>query len=171
MMNRFFRMKLNRPKLTFLVCLIIAFLLKVTNAVGQQYNVDPNLEPYLEQFVEEAKEKGIDLSYIYDENITIEFTDKKDNKVASAPSWQYRKTGILIKVRRDRFYGLRTEQGRKYAMFHEFGHDILNLEHSKVGMMRASSFSGFFLPHIDEDRQNGYLYKSLNEMFDIYLNK
>ena len=129
-----------------------------------KYEVDAELEKYLVEFVEVAKANGVDLSYIYKSNITIKYTDKVDGKVASAPSWQNR-DGLFIVVRRANFKN-RTEQGRKYVMFHEFGHDILNLEHSNEGMMRASSYSGFFKEGVDETRQNNYLYKSLKQLFD-----
>ena len=156
----------------FIVCLLLALGMKV--AIGQTYNVAPELEPYLKEFVELAAEKGIDLSYIYDENIVIKFLEKEGNKVASAPSWQARKKGILIFVRRINFNN-RSEEGKKYAIFHEFGHDILNIEHQPKGMMKNTSWTGFFKKaygpnkYFSKENQNKMLYKSLDLMFDLYL--
>ena len=160
----------------FIVCLLLALGMKV--AIGQTYNVDPKLEPYLNEFVELAKEKGIDLSYIYNENITIKFISKKTNDngssvVASSPSWKIRK-GVFVVVRVEAFKN-RSEEGRKYAMFHEFGHDILNIDHQPKGMMKNTSYTKFFKkeygphPYYNKENQSKVLYKSLDLMFDLYL--
>lgn len=140
-----------------------------------KYEVDEALEPYLNEFVALAKENGIDLSYIYDENITIEFLETNiGGKAASAPSWERRKSGILIKVRKPTFYN-RTEEGRKFVMWHEFGHDILNIPHQNKGMMKGSDYYGLFKSY--REGANGYYSKEnqervllimLKDMFNLY---
>ncbi len=134
------------------------------------YDIDPELKQYLTNFVAIAKLQGIDLSYIYSQDITIKFTDY-DNRNHVATAFKRDKPGIHIRVHRGRF-NARTEQGKKYVMYHEFGHDILDLPHSDVGMMRATAYTGFFKPgRFSDERQNNYLYKSLKEMFEKYVAK
>ena len=161
---------------TFIICLLLAIALKVAwswdNIRDPYYNVDPELEVYLEHFIDIAKLKGIDLSYIYEDDIVIKFTDY-DNKNHVATAFRRNKDGIRIMVHRKRF-NERTEEGRKYVMWHEFGHDILDLEHLEEGMMRPTAYTGFFKAyreHITKERMESYLYKSLNGMFDIYLSR
>ena len=128
-----------------------------------RYSVDPRLEKYLIEFVEYASNRGIDVSDIYNHDIIIKMWTRDNGNVAT--SYGRDKDRIVIFVDESRFYA-RTEQGRKYVMFHEFGHDILNLPHSDEGMMRPTSYSGFFKEGVDETRQNNYLYKSLKQLFD-----
>ena len=139
------------------------------------YRVDPQLEPYLELFVDLAELKGIDLTYIYDQPITIRFYNyKPDNDNNVAASYARDKDAIVILVDREKFSN-RSEEGKKYVMFHEFGHDILNFEHLERpdrGMMEPTAYSGFFgwdYVRFSKKRQQSYLYKSLNQMFNRYL--
>ena len=135
------------------------------------YNVAPELEPYLSEFVSLARERGIDLSDIYNHSIVIKFIDvKRKDNVASA--FKRNRDGIFILVHRQSF-SERTEEGRKYVMFHEFGHDILNfphLEHPERGMMEPTAYTGFFRDYVrfDQERQLKYLTYSLNKMFDRF---
>ena len=130
-------------------------------------NVDPLLVPYVDEFLEIASaHHGIDLSHEFADRVFIKFTDRDNGNVAT--SYGRDKSRIVIMVNRERFYN-RTEQGRKYVMWHELGHDVLNLPHSDKGMMRATSYSGFFKEGVDDGRQTAYLYKSLNSMFKFYL--
>ena len=152
----------------FLVCLLLALGIKF--AFGQQYRVDPLLEPYLEEFVEVAAEQGIDLSYIYDSRITIIFTKAENKKNRVGVSYGRNKDNVTILIYRDRFEK-RTEEGRKYVIFHELGHDVLDLPHGEHGMMRPTAYSGFFRAHTEvstKERQEKYLYSSLNQMFIDY---
>ena len=138
------------------------------------YRVDPQLEPYLKEFVNLASLKGIDLTYIYDQPITIKFSSYDESKKRVASSYARSKDAIVILVHRERF-GNRSEEGRKYVMFHEFGHDILNfehLEHPVRGMMEPTAYSGFFgwdYGRFSKKTQQSYLYKSLNQMFNRFL--
>jgi len=161
---------------TFIICILIAIGIKIAyswdNIVDDEpfYNVDPELEVYLNNFVDLAKLKGIDLSEIYEHDIVIKFTEK-ENKNHVATAFRRNKDGIFILVHKRRF-NERTEEGRRYVMYHEFGHDILNLEHLDVGMMRPTAYTGFFREgRFPVERTQSYLYKSLNEMFDIYLER
>ena len=129
-------------------------------------SIDPELMPYFRAFMDIAKLEGIDLSFIYAQKITIKFTDY-DNRDHVATAFGRDEDRVLILVHRARFAN-RTEQGRKYVMWHEFGHDILDLPHLENGMMRATAYSGFFKDTVDDGRQTLYLYNSLKEMLDYY---
>ena len=164
----------------FIVCVLVAIAIKLFVYTGDeisdskpQYKVEKELEQYLRSFVDIAALKGLDLSYIYDQDITIVWEvviNKNSTNVAT--SYGRNKDKIIIVVNKDRFYGKRTEQGRKYVMWHELGHDILNLEHLEEGMMRSTAYSGFFKEgRASKERQDSYLYKSLNGMFDIFIER
>ena len=174
--------KLHYPALTFIVCLIIALGLRVfvfneddISDAKPRYTVEKELEPYLESFVSLASLKGIDLSYIYNKPITIKWMGKamasRGTNVATA--FGRDRDYVTIFVNRDRF-NARTEEGKKYVMFHEFGHDILDfphLENPDRGMMEPTAYTGFFRSYkrFSKEIQEKYLYKSLNKMFDRYL--
>ena len=173
--------KLHYPAIVFAVCLIIALGLRVFVYNGDEisdskprYKVEKGLESYLESFVSLARLKGLDLSYVYDSDITIVW-DRMERGTNVATAYGRNKDKIIIVVNKTRFYQ-RTEEGRKYVMFHEFGHDILNfehLEHPDRGMMEPTAYTGFFKNYdrFSKEIQESYLYKSLNKMFDRYLNK
>jgi len=163
--------------ITFIICILVAIGIKIAysydNIVDREpfYNVDPELEIYLDRFVDLAKLRGIDVSDIYNHDIVIKFTDY-DNKNHVATAYRRDKDGIFIIVHKDRFMN-RTEEGRKYVMWHEFGHDILNfkhLEHPNRGMMEPTAYTGFFKNYerFDKKTQEKYLYTSLNKMFERY---
>ena len=141
------------------------------------YRVDKQLEPYLKSFVNLAAAKDIDLTYIYNQPITIKFyTYKPKNDKNVAASYARNKDAIVILVDKEKFMN-RSEEGRKYVMYHEFGHDILNfehLEHPDRGMMEPTAYSGFFAAdysRFDKNIQRGYLWKSLHKMFDRFIEK
>ena len=150
----------------FLVCLFIALGMKL--ALGQTRRINPDLKPYLNEFIMEAQERGIDVSHIFNQDIIIDYWGRDNGNVAT--SYGRDKDRVVIFVDESRFKA-RTEQGRKYVMFHEFGHDILNLPHLEHGMMRPSSYSGFFKDGVDVNRQNNYLNKSIDGLFDTYLER
>ena len=133
------------------------------------HRIEPELEKYLTSFVDLAALKGIDLSYIYDYDIIIIYASN-DSKNRVATSYGRNKDKIVITVYKPRFEA-RTEEGRKYVMFHEFGHDILNMRHlsgGHRGMMEPTAYTGFFKNYerFSKEKQENYLYKSLNKMFD-----
>ena len=176
--------KLHYPAIVFAVCLIIALGLRVFVFNGDnisdsktRYKVEAELEPYLESFVSLARLKGIDLSYIYNNNITIKWMSDamagRGTNVATA--FGRNKAMVVVFVNKKRFYE-RTEEGRKYVMFHEFGHDILDfthLERPNRGMMEPTAYTGFFKNYdrFTKEIQEDYLYKSLNKMFERYIVK
>ena len=138
-----------------------------------KYRVESDLEPYLKSFVNLAGVDGIDLTYIYSQDITIVWEMNINDKSTNvATSFGRNKDKIIIVVNKERFYG-RTEEGRKYVMFHELGHDVLNFEHLKSperGMMESTAYTGFFKNYdrFDVDRQTKYLYTSLRTMFNRF---
>ncbi len=173
--------KLKRPFLTFIACVIVAIGIKVyfdsADAIKEpKYKVEKELEQYLKSFIDLADLNGIDLSYIYNQDITIVWEaviNKNSTNVATA--FGRDKDKIIIVVNKERFMA-RTEQGRKYVMWHEFGHDILDfkhLDHPERGMMESTAYTGFFRSYerFNEERQNNYLYRSLKGMFDRFKGK
>lgn len=140
---------------------------------GPRYKVDKKYEGYLKSFVALAKLDGIDLSYIYDYDITIvSEVNINPNSTNVATSYGRDKNKIIVVVNEERFMA-RTEEGRKYVMFHELGHDILNFPHlegSERGMMEPTAYTGFFKSYerFDKERQTNYLYRSLRKMFDRF---
>ena len=168
----------KRKLVTFAFCILAAIGIRIAlnwdDIKEPKYNVDPELENYLTSFVNLADLKGIDLSYIYAQDIYIKFTDKeKDNRVATAFKRGY--DGIAIIVDKEKFMA-RTEEGRKYVMFHEFGHDILDFPHlegNERGMMEPTAYTGFFRSYerFSQERQEKYLYTSLNKMFNRFKDK
>ena len=141
-----------------------------------KHRVDPELEAYLTAFVDIAELKGIDLTYIYDQDITIVWEHAiNPNSTNVATSYGRNKDKIIIVVNKERFMA-RTDEGRKYVMWHELGHDILNFEHLKSpdrGMMEGTAYTGFFKNYtrFSKESQESYLYKSLNKMFDRFMGK
>ena len=181
----------TRTGLELFATIVIALLIKIaffSECDGifdkkPKYKVEKELEQYLINFVDLAELKGIDLSYIYDSDITIKFSDF-GHQTNVATAYGRNKDKIIILVDKKRFMQ-RTEEGRKYVMYHEMGHDILNLRHLKKrhelhedeelprGMMEATAYTGFFKNYdrFNKERQESYLYKSLNKMFDRFINK
>ena len=167
----------------FIVCVLVAIAIKLFVYSGDNisdfkdgYRVETELEPYLRSFVDIAALKGLDLSYIYDQRITIVWEhaiNKRSTNVAT--SFGRNKDAIIIVVNQERFMA-RTDEGRKYVMWHELGHDILNFKHLEGGdrgMMEPTAYTGFFKNYerFNKETQQNYLYKSLNKMFDRFINK
>ena len=167
----------------FIVCVLVAIAIKLFVYTGDEirdskdgYRVEAELEPYLRSFVDIAALKGLDLSYVYDERITIVWEhsiNKRSTNVAT--SFGRNNNGIAIVVNKERFMA-RTDEGRKYVMWHELGHDVLNFKHLEGddrGMMEPTAYTGFFKNYerFSKETQQSYLYKSLNKMFDRFINK
>lgn len=91
---------------------------------GADYN------EYLRIFMWEAKNYGLDLDYILEYPIIIEpRTHQNPNFVAWAKE-RDNDEKIHIGINTKLFFSVsRSNRGRLYIMFHEFGHDILNLPH------------------------------------------
>lgn len=134
-----------------------------------RYRVEAELEQYLTDFVAMAELRGIDLTYIYESDIVIVWEhaiNKNSTNVATA--FKRNKDGIAIVVNKKRFNDNRTIEGKRYVMYHEFGHDILNFAHQDEGMMRSTAYSGFFkVGKFPQARREAYLYKSLSDMFNL----
>ena len=166
----------------FVASLLIAYGLGVTQSGdgiedgAPKYRVDDLYKPYLKAFIDMAKLDGLDLTYVYTKDITIvseHVINKNSTNVAT--SYGRNKDKIIIVVNKERFMN-RTEEGRRYVMYHELGHDILNfghLENGDRGMMESTAYSGFFRSYtrFSKERQENYLYTSLKGMFNRFKNK
>lgn len=143
-----------------------------------KYKVEKQYEPYLKSFVDLAMVDGVDLSYIYANSIIIKsmpFVMTTNNNNVAQTYGRSKDKQIIIFVNEEKF-NARTEEGKKYVMFHELGHDVLNflhLESPDRGMMESTAYTGFFKSYerFDKDRQTKYLYTSLGKMFDRYKEK
>lgn len=89
---------------------------------------EPILLEYLDEFVEDAAEYGVDLNYVYNEPIVIRVTDDIANGIGThARSYGVGKKGIFVFFLSDIWYK-RDYFKRKIILYHEFGHDILNIK-------------------------------------------
>lgn len=88
---------------------------------------------YYEIFMWEAENYGVDLDYVRDYPVIIE-PRIHTNKLFIA--WAKEKDNdqrVHIGINKDLFFEQgRTNRGRLFIMFHELGHDILNLEHKST---------------------------------------
>lgn len=106
-------------------------------------------DSYLDQFIADANKRGIDLSHVRDGQIDIYWGDT-DGDIAEAIGMN-EDDSVQIIVNPIIWTEL-SELERKEIMYHEFGHDILNLEHTSHGIM------------MDEE-----LAATDNQMLEIYI--
>ena len=88
------------------------------------------LMPYLYMFVTDAQENGVDLSYVFhnDNKIELKFANLED-KAGKAWAWN-NKRKIKIWIDYD-IWNRMDDQHKIELMYHEFGHDILKLDHNE----------------------------------------
>ena len=88
---------------------------------------------YFEIFMWEAENYGVDLNYVKEHLVIIEpRTNQNPNLVAWAKE-RDNDEKVHIGVNTNLFFNkTRSNRGRLLVMFHEFGHDILNLTHTSV---------------------------------------
>lgn len=85
------------------------------------------------EFLDLAKANGIDVSHVFNEPFVIienEAHEKYEKRVATSHGRKRRGVRIVIHTKR---YDSpkRSDLGRKYVLFHELSHDILNVAHIK----------------------------------------
>ena len=122
--------------------------------------VDEDLAPYLEDFFFDAYDKGIDLSHVYSGDITVIFVDERYGRTLGIAWEMYNDDMIVITIPRKE-WGEMNEAKRKAIMYHEFGHDILNLEHGTTPLMNASA-GEYTMSKTD---------RQIDQMFEYYKNK
>ena len=132
-------------------------LYKVSNGLA---NVNPfNLEKYIDKFILDAKiNHNIDLSYVNKRDRLIIFRELKEKTIATAYKMN-NDNEVFVKVDPENWYDA-NQSKRWYIIYHELGHDILNLEHGECGAMMDETTSGSYT----WDR----LEKDKNTMFESY---
>jgi len=135
-------------------------LYKVSNGLA---NVNPfNLDKYIDKFIMDAKTNhNIDLSYVNKKDRLILFKELQGETIAAAYKMND-DNNVLVLVDPENWYDA-NQAKRWYIIYHELGHDILNLEHGECGPMMNESTSGSYTW--------GRLEKDKNTMFNTYMRK
>ena len=126
-------------------------------------NVNPfNLEKYIDKFILDAKTNhNVDLSYVNKRDRLIIFRELEGQTIAAA----YKKDNdneVLVLVDPENWYDA-NQAKRWYIIYHELGHDILNLKHGECGAMMNESTSGSYTwSRLEKDK---------NTMFNTYKKK
>ena len=116
-------------------------LYKVSNGLA---NVNPfNLDKYIDKFILDAKKNhNIDLSYVNKRDRLILFKELSRETIATAYKMND-DDSVLVLVDPENWYEA-NQAKRWYIIYHELGHDILNLEHGECGPMMDKSTSGSY---------------------------
>lgn len=135
-------------------------LYKVANGLA---NVNPfNLDKYIDKFILDAKTNhNIDLSYVSKKDRLILFRELEGDRIASAYKMNDDES-VLVLVDPENWYEA-NQSKRWYIIYHELGHDILNLNHGECGPMMNERASGNY----SWDR----LEKDKNTMFEMFKSK
>ena len=133
---------------------------KVVNGLA---NVNPfNLDRYIDKFILDASTNhNIDLSYVNKRKKLILFRELDGQTIAAAYKMND-DDSVLVLVDPENWYDA-NQAKRWYIIYHELGHDILNLEHGECGPMMNETTSGNY----SWDR----LEKDKNIMFEKYKSK
>lgn len=135
-------------------------LYRVANGLA---NVNPfNLDKYIDKFILDAKTNhNIDLSYVNKKDRLILFKELEGDKIASAYNMND-DDSVLVLVDPENWYEA-NQPKRWYIIYHELGHDILNLDHGECGPMMNERASGNY--------SWNRLEKDKNTMFEMYKSK
>ena len=132
--------------------------------IEKEVEVSPyakDLEPYLDEFIRQAADHDIDLNWVYGNSVHLCYTEAGFKKLL-AVSWDmHNDHSVTVSVVRDQWNSV-SEAKRKYIMFHELGHDILNLEHNECKIMNANLPLTPSWETVNND---------INDMFKYYKNK
>ena len=114
-------------------------LYRVANGLA---NVNPfNLDKYIDKFILDAKTNhNIDLSYVNQRDRLILFRELEGETIAAAYKMDD-DDSVLVLVDPENWYDA-NQSKRWYIIYHELGHDILNLEHGECGPMMNERASG-----------------------------
>ncbi len=129
------------------------------DAYNAPHEVD--LAAYLVLFVKEAQEAGVDVRDALSKPHRISFTNNTYGR-ALAVSWEKdNDESIVINVMREQWNNL-SQAKKKYLMFHELGHDVLNLSHGETPMVKVNVPMNPSWETVDNQ---------IKEMFEYYKNK
>ena len=130
---------------------------KVANGLA---NVNPfNLDKYIDKFILDAKTNhNIDLSYVNKGDKLILFKELEGETIAAAYKMND-DDNVLVLVDPENWYDA-NQSKRWYIIYHELGHDILNLEHGECGpMMKETANGNYSWDRLEKDK---------NTMFESY---
>ena len=113
----------------WLVIMIIAAGVECVNA--QTYRINSEVHKYFTEFMIMAEEEGYDLSYVYEGNILIDISEKSFRNYSVGT---HHDNLVRVVISR-KIWEVADDRMRRQIVFHELGHDILNLEHSHNGLM------------------------------------
>ena len=133
---------------------------KVVNGLA---NVNPfNLDRYIDKFILDANTNhNIDLSYVNKRKKLILFRELDGQTIAVAYKMND-DDSVLVLVDPENWYDA-NQPKRWYIIYHELGHDILNLEHGECGAMMDETTSGSYTwSRLEKDK---------NTMFNAYKKK
>ena len=133
---------------------------KVANGLA---NVNPfNLDKYIDKFILDAKTNhNIDLSYVNKRDKLILFKELEGETIAAAYKMND-DDNVLVLVDPENWYDA-NQSKRWYIIYHELGHDILNLEHGECGpMMKETANGNYSWDRLEKDK---------NTMFETYKTK
>lgn len=98
---------------------------------------EAELVAYLDDFIEEAANHAIHLDGAKSRNIQISFTNLNYGRVMGI-SWEMNNNeSVVINIMASSWKNM-SDAKKKYLMFHELGHDLLNLPHETTPMMKAN---------------------------------
>ena len=133
---------------------------KVANGLA---NVNPfNLDKYIDKFILDAKTNhNIDLSYVNKRDKLIMFRELEGETIAAA--YKMNDDGKVLVIVDPENWQAANQSKRWYIIYHELGHDILNLEHGECGpMMNERASSNYSWDRLEKDK---------NIMFEKYKSK
>ena len=117
------------------------------------------LNKYLDWFIQDAAINGVDLSYVYDGKIELSFVDSEDWSGKAFANGNKRKVSVQID------YGNWTRLSavhKKKLMYHELGHDILNLYHKSGAKIMVQGWNYVSFEQLEAD---------IPQLFETYKNK
>ena len=133
---------------------------KVVNGLA---NVNPfNLDKYIDKFILDAKTNhNIDLSYVNKRDKLIMFRELEGETIAAA--YKMNDDGKVLVIVDPENWQAANQSKRWYIIYHELGHDILNLEHGECGpMMKETANGNYSWDRLEKDK---------NTMFETYKTK
>ena len=116
------------------------------------------LNRYLDWFIEDAAIDGVDLSYVYDSEIELSFVDSDD---WSGKAFGMHKRKVSVQIDYVNWTRLSAVHKKK-LMYHELGHDILNLTHKSGAKIMVQGWNYVDFEQFEAD---------VPQLFETYKNK
>lgn len=127
-------------------------------------NMNPfDYEGYIYKFIEDAK-KNHGLNFDYTKNSIITVSKRLEDNIIAVSLASNDDSSVLIAIDPDSWQKA-SQRKRWYIMYHELGHDILNLEHGECGpMMNPYAKNDYSWNEFEKDKATMFEnYKSLKQ--------